>query len=355
MSKKHVIIPTSILCLMIVGIVIFLENQNPPASSQVAPEEPYVAPAEIKAVYSTSETALSPRFKQLEEQINQTELNAVVINVNDGLQEKNFAQLGEVVKRLNQEKVHTIARIAVFQNPALVYAKPALALKTRNGSIWQDSGGQVWLDPSNHQAWEEILSLSKKVIQLGFREVNLDYIRFPSSGALQSAVYPSYDLKTPKWQIIDSFAQFMRDNLKKEYPQTLLTADIFAHVLLIDDDADIGQKFTEIVDYFDAVAPMIYPALYKPGHFEQSDPAANPYPIVFGTLSVAKNKLAAVKKTPTIRPWLQAFSQGAAYGPERIKEEFKALRDAGFASGWMLWNPRNVYSYPLPIKPKALN
>lgn len=47
------------------------------------------------------------------------------------------------------------------------------------------------------------------------------------------------------------------------------------------------------------------------------------------------------------RPWLQAFTDyafgGQTFGADKIGKQTKAARDAG-AVGWMLWNPRNVYS-----------
>src|SRR5438552_1396484 len=49
------------------------------------PLSPYTPPAEIKAIYITSNTALSAsHMTALRALVNTTELNAVVININDG-------------------------------------------------------------------------------------------------------------------------------------------------------------------------------------------------------------------------------------------------------------------------------
>ena len=54
------------------------------------------------------------------------------------------------------------------------------------------------------------------------------------------------------------------------------------------------------------------------------------------------------------RPWLQAFTDyafgGKYFGADEIGKQTKAARDAR-TDGWMLWNPRNVYS-PNDIKPE---
>lgn len=47
------------------------------------------------------------------------------------------------------------------------------------------------------------------------------------------------------------------------------------------------------------------------------------------------------------RPWLQAFRDYAfdrrPFGAKEIKEQITAAEKFG-SDGWMLWNPRNVYS-----------
>ena len=310
------------------------------------PPPPYVPPAVIKGVYSTATTALSKRFDNLRKLIQDTELNAVVINVNDiGLDILAKPAMAELVRLLNTEGVHTIARIVVFQNEPLVAARPELALKTPAGNIWRDGGGHRWLDPASDGVRQEILKVSESAAAIGFRELNYDYIRFPSDGAVASAVYPAWRQEQSKSETINSFAKFMRDELKRKYPDIILTVDIFAHTILVENDAGIGQKFTEIVDYFDATCPMVYPSHYRAGNFGYANPAANPYGVVFGTMKKAKEKLiAAGKPDAVLRPWLQDFNMGALYTAAMVKQEIKAVEDAGYSSGWLLWNPSNIYT-----------
>ena len=50
-----------------------------------------------------------------------------------------------------------------------------------------------------------------------------------------------------------------------------------------------------------------------------------------------------------IRPWLQDFDlkvdsdRGIFYDSQKVMDQIKASKDAG-ASGWLLWNPSNVYT-----------
>lgn len=335
------------LPLSFAAIINSADNLAPTITIQPPPPPPYVPPSEVKAVYATSNTALLPkRMEVLKRLIQDTELNAIVINVNDSNKDVvSRPEMSELVKTLNSDDIHTIARIVVFQNEALVSTRPELALKTKNGNIWRDGGGHRWVDPSSEKVWQEILSVSEKAVTAGFRELNYDYIRFPSDGTVGSAVYPSWDKKQPREEIINSFAEYLHKNLKSKHPDLILSVDIFAHSILVDDDTHIGQKFIDIVDYFDVIAPMVYPSHYRAGNFGFKNPAANPYGVVFGTMKKAKEKLEAAGKSKIIlRPWLQDFNMGAVYTAAMVKQEIKAVKEAGFSSGWMLWNPHNVYT-----------
>jgi hypothetical protein len=53
-----------------------------------------------------------------------------------------------------------------------------------------------------------------------------------------------------------------------------------------------------------------------------------------------------------VRPWIQDFDIGAVYTHDMIEAQIKAARDAG-ASGFLIWNARNVYEpsrYVAPTK-----
>lgn len=316
-------------------------------AKEALPEElPYVAPAEVKGIFLTSATALNE--KQIEHYLkvlNNTELNALVINVNDNLSPDKLLQLKPVIETLNENGVHTIARIATFQNEQLINQHPELALHWSNGSIWYDGGGHRWVDPADPKVWDEIEKLSRQAIELGFKEINYDYVRFPSDGAIKLAVYNVYDGES-KSEVINNFGAAMRARLKPDYPDIILSADIFAHAILVDNDAGIGQNFISIVDYFDVICPMVYPSHYAPGNFGYENPAAAPYAVAYGTMLKAYNKLEAANKlsSATIRPWFQDFSLGAYYGTKEVQAQIKANTDAGFNSGWLLWNARNVYT-----------
>jgi hypothetical protein len=90
---------------------------------------------------------------------------------------------------------------------------------------------------------------------------------------------------------------------------------------------------------------MLYPSGFQfgiPGH---RNPVLSPYNIVYDTLSEAMRRTAT--SPVRYRPWLQGFPDYAfdrrKFGTAEISAQIKGANRAG-AIGWMLWNPRNVYS-----------
>ncbi|MGH9626267.1 MAG: putative glycoside hydrolase, partial [Bryobacteraceae bacterium] len=75
------------------------------------------------------------------------------------------------------------------------------------------------------------------------------------------------------------------------------------------------------------------------------DPVAHPYEIVRLSLDRARERtnLDPIR----FRPWLQAFRDYAfdrrQFGRAQIQAQIKAADSFG-SDGWLLWNPRNVYS-----------
>jgi hypothetical protein len=90
---------------------------------------------------------------------------------------------------------------------------------------------------------------------------------------------------------------------------------------------------------------MLYPSGYHLGIPGYRNPVANPYHIVYLSLKRAQDRTGL--SANRFRPWLQAFKDYAfdrrPFTGKEIRAQIKAAEDFG-ANGWMLWNPRNVYS-----------
>ena len=90
---------------------------------------------------------------------------------------------------------------------------------------------------------------------------------------------------------------------------------------------------------------MLYPSGFQFGIPGYRNPVANSNRIIYLTLQRAQERT----QFPSVRfrPWLQAFRDYAFdrrhFTGTEIREQIKATEEFG-ANGWMLWNPRNIYS-----------
>jgi hypothetical protein len=315
-------------------------------------------PIYSKGIYITFQTAGSKRMDDLIELIKNTELNSVVIDIKDYSGRIPFSTESDLIKqvgsekiyiddikglidKLHKENIYVIARMAVFEDNFLPEKRPDLALKTRNGNLWRDFKGLTWFDPASQDVWDYNVAIAKEAIKVGFDEINLDYIRFPSDGATALIVYPVWDYKTPKTEVIKNFFEYFSQRIKPL--GVYISADLFGLTLTSPNDLNIGQWLENAAPYFDYICPMVYPSHYPVGFEGFENPAVHPYEVIYWGLTIGNERLASISSEAKIRPWLQDFNLGAVYDARMINLEKKAVYDAG-AFGWLLWNPRNIYT-----------
>lgn len=313
----------------------------------VEPPEPVTLhvplPDEVRGIYWTAETARIKRAEELRSYMLKTGLNAVVIDLKmDNGQVVMPPQA--MIDKLGTDDIYRIARLAVMRDSVYAYAHPDQAIKSSSGKLWVDKTGAAWLNPSNLEVADAALDLARQAYEMGFDEIQFDYVRFASDGAL-SAISKADNPKN-KTEIMRKFFEHVGGTLKEE--QIPVSFDLFGMAFLTAEDVGIGQLLEDVYPNADFISPMTYPSHYWPGFIGYNNPAIYPYEVVKHTLDKGAEILetdhfiSPTSSRPKVRPWLQDFDIGATYTAERIEAQIKASRDAG-ASGWMLWNARNVY------------
>ncbi len=318
-------------------------------------------PSAVKAVYISSWVAGSPSFRDaIIKLIDETELNAVVIDIKDstgrisfgvddllvsryGSSENRIANVHALVEMLHKKNIYIIGRISVFQDPYMTKIKPEWAItKKSDGTVWKDRKGLSFLDPANKNVHDYIIALAHESYRYGFDEINFDYIRYPSDGNLKDINYHLAGGKT-RADNIESFFKYLNKEMKKNN-NIPISADVFGLTTEVSDDMGIGQVWEKAFPYFDYLSPMIYPSHYPPGHAGFKNPAAYPYEVIKRALEGAITKTNAMGgDIQKIRPWLQDFDMGATYTKELVRAQIKATYDVKLTS-WMLWDPRNKYT-----------
>ncbi len=330
-----------------------IDNSKTKEIKKVAPVAPkplkiIERPKSVKAFYVTGSVAMTKKLiSKILDTVPKTEINSLVINVKDESGSYLNQNMANLVRELRERNIYPIARISVFQDNHLTKLRPDLTIKKLDGTPYsKNAHSYFWIDPASTEAWDINAEFALAAIEMGFMEINFDYIRFPDYDH-DLLKYPFYDKTELRSSVINRFADFMNKRIKGKYPDTIISADIFAYVLLRNDDQGIGQLFTDLANRFDVIAPMIYPSHYSAGNFNFQNPADHPYEVVYETLTEGKAALNVVGKTAKIRPWIQDFNLGATYDKAKIQAQIKAIKDAGYEDGYMVWNPNNNYD---PLK-----
>lgn len=342
------------------------EAPNPPAPPKVVPRAPedtkpkrvFTKPEHVKGIYLTAWSAGGK--KKMEKTIallNRTELNSLVIDLRDaghmyiktGIPEA-VASKAETIAILKPEalmdtlekaKVYPIARIACFRDNFVPLTYPNRAVNKKAGGVWKDHGGYTWLDPYNVRNWEYIGKLIDIALDLGFPEIQLDYVRFPSEGKAADQVFPAKkywtDPANKPGDVITKFANAMAKRVRSR--GAVISADIFGIISSSKSDQGIGQELEQIAEPFDLVCPMVYPSHFAKGEYGIKNPDASPYAIIVKSL---RDYAKRIPNKP-LRPWLQDFSLGVTYGAEQVKAQIKAAKEVGY-NEYLIWNARNVYS-----------
>jgi len=342
-------------------------EEEPPVAQEPEPEpvpepepEPYVHP-KVKGIYVSAHIAATPSLLDpLLTWIDQTELNAVVIDVKDDfgyipwltevplavnnkLFDTRLRKIDELMGRLNSTNIYPIARLVTFKDPGLAKAKPEWAVQHKTGGVWVDRKGHGWLDPYNRDAWEYILDVAKEAAAKGFKEIQFDYVRFPSDGNLSNIVY-KYGTEATRSEAIRDFLQYAKSEL--EPLGAKVSADIFGLTTVVrTNDMGIGQVLEDIYSAVHVVSPMVYPEHYAANTFGIKDPDKEPYLTVLKSLQGAKERLEATPFADSVvmRPWLQDFTIRHKYGVAEVRAQIQAVKDAGFEE-WLLWDPNCRYT-----------
>jgi hypothetical protein len=247
--------------------------------------------------------------------------------------------LPQLLVRLKERGIYTIARIVLFKDNPLASSRSDLALHRRDGSLFRDREGLAWADPYSRDVWNYNIAIAVEAARAGFDEIQFDYARLPDATGI---VYSRPWTEQNREAAIDEFLAEARKALAQY--NVFLAADIFGYVCWNANDTRIGQKLEHVAAIVDYVSPMLYPSGFQYGIPGYRKPLDHPSEIV--RLSLERARARTCLPAIAFRPWLQAFRDYAfdrrAFAPETIRKQIDAAEAFG-ADGWMLWNPQNRY------------
>lgn len=310
---------------------------------------PRPLPVEVRGVHVTGALASLPGKLDEYVALRKHGLNTIELDVKDEGGEIAFAPAGvalarktgavrdyykpaQVARLAHRNGVYLIGRVVVFQDPYLARARPDLAVRTRGGGVWTTSAGLGWVNPYDRRVWDYSVSIAAAAARAGFDEIMLDYVRFPSDGAVADAVYPGKTSER-KGQVISAFVAYAKQRLAPLGVR--VSTALFG--LSATRDMRLGQVPAWISQHVDHVNPMAYPVLYGGGELGIVSPSAEPGETVFRTLVDFKRQLKG--SNAQLIPWIQDWN----YDREQVLQQVRATRLQG-AKGFLLWNASGLYT-----------
>ncbi|MER1954797.1 MAG: putative glycoside hydrolase [Desemzia incerta] len=327
----------------------------------------------VKGIYLTGHSAGGARLADLTKLLNDTELNAMVIDVKDDFGDMTFdlksdnplikentqnyvSDPAQMMKHMEEHQIYPIARVVVFKDTRLAEARPELSFTHEDGSVWKNGRGESFVNPFSQEVWEYNVEIAKQAAKMGFKEIQFDYVRFPEGFETRSDelkyTYGGYQEKglDDIQQRVEAVTDFVKYAKKELEPYGVdVSVDIFGYSATVPEAPGIGQNFSKISENVDVISSMIYPSHWG-SYFGIAKPDLEPYKLVSEYMKVENDVLGKLDTPPQSRPWLQDFTAsylGAGnyreYGQAEIEAQIRALKEAG-VNEFLLWDAGNTYT-----------
>ena len=358
------------------------------AETELSPEAPISlnsvqerTPVKVKGIYlGANAVGVSDFMDRVITRMDETELNAVVIDVKDDYGRITYAMEGVplvdeigaidvkigdmpgVIRKLKSHGIYCIARIVALKDPYIAEEKPEWALHLADGSVFRDGKGDAWVNPYKQEYWDYLVDVAKACGTIGFDEIQFDYIRFCTERGIDSVVYDAADTEgRDKISIISELVSYMSEKLRAE--GLFVSCDVFGTIIGSPIDAQsVGQDYTQMAEAIDYICPMIYPSHYSSGNFGLEHPDTEPYSCILGALDLSRTELLRAsgdgKEQAIVRPWLQSFTASylgsgnyIEYDAETTRAQIQAVYDAGYDE-WILWSASANYFYDGLLTPE---
>ena len=252
-----------------------------------------------------------------------------------------FSDYQNAIKKIKDAGIYAIGRIVVFNDEH--YGKDH-----KEDCITSNVSWQTWPSAYSRGAWEYNVELAKAAVKdMGFNEIQFDYVRFPESAYNMSTSSSTNFRNTydeEKAEAIQNFLFYALDQIHKE--GAYLSVDVFGECSS-EYVTSYGQYWPAISNIVDAISSMPYT-----DHFGRNvDTWSNPYRTVYNWATGAAARQKEIPTPAIARTWITAYdtpywNPTVVYNASKISDQAQALVDAGLEGGFITWHSgSNIYKY----------
>lgn len=241
--------------------------------------------------------------------------------------------LADLVQELKDAGYYVIARMVTFKDAIFALQNEDDAItETKDGSLYLHND-EYWPSAYSRKAWMYNCDVAKELAQLGFNEIQFDYVRFPD-GTLTDLLDGNIDLKNTynesKAAALQGFLMYAKEELKKY--EVYVAADVFAWPVCAEDDQDTGQFFPALANVCDVINPMPYLDHFSQGALGIENPQEAPGETLYEFSKVVTQELQGITNPAIYRTWIQGYSLDY----KGVQEEIEGINKAGY-SGYAVW------------------
>lgn len=244
--------------------------------------------------------------------------------------------------------IQVIGRLCVMPDHKFLTAYPVFGYQRKDGSLWM--GGQgPWSNPFRLEAAHYNAAIAMAAIDFGIKEINIDYIRFPSGeDPIGQIEYSQPNNFANRTGALRDFLQVIYEAVKGKGGD--LSADFFGGTAWPESgDMGIGQHIETQGQFIDGLYPMAYPGLSATkwwGIPEACEVGTDcPYEFVYLVTRLTRERLQRVNPNATVKTWYQAYPD-RRFDREMGLKEFQLQQLAAFnagATGVLAWDTSMVY------------
>lgn len=238
--------------------------------------------------------------------------------------------LEKIINQYEQKGFYCISRIVTFKDAIFASDNPKESLTDKKGNLVVYNN-QYWPSAYSRKAWMYNVDIAKECADLGFKEIQFDYVRFPDGTASANTNLNFHNLyQESKVSAIQGFLQYAKEELSPK--NVYVAADIFAWPIVACDDQDIGQFLPAISNVVDIVCPMPYLDHFSNYTFGIENPVDEPYNTLSAFTKLSKEQLKSIQDPSKYRTWIQGYDLSA----EQLGQEIKSLKDNHYPD-YMIW------------------
>lgn len=232
------------------------------------------------------------------------------------------------IDKIKEAGIYAIGRIVVFNDTHYAKDHPEDCI---NSSGWPSA--------YSRNVWYYNVELAKEAVrEMGFNEIQFDYVRFPENAYNLSVAGADFKNKydEEKAEAVQNFLFYATDQIHKE--GVYLSVDVFGECSSEYVTA-YGQYWPAISNIVDVISSMPYT-----DHFGRNiDTWTNAYQTVNNWAKGASERQKEIPTPAIARTWITAYdtpywNPKVVYGASKIEEQVKALYDAGLDGGFITWN-----------------